>query len=384
MVKRRFWLARIESAWGRRPLVWLSGVRRSGKTSLALSLDAVEYLDCELPRTRQLLRDPEGFWRSLPKGRRVVLDEIHRLDAPGELLKIAADHFPHLRVLATGSSTLGASRKFSDTLTGRKTEIQLTPLCAEDLEDFGREDLPRRFLHGGLPPFYLEDSPRGADFSEWIDSYWARDVQDLFRLERRDSFLRFLELLLAQSGGMFEATAFAGLCEASRPTISNYLRAMEATHVAHVIRPFSARRRSEIVAAPKVYGFDTGFVCQARGWDRLRPEDNGGLWEHLVLDQMRAHGLSGQVRYWRDKQGREVDFVLSGRRGRPTAIECKWSAAAFAAQGLRSFRQLHPDGENIAVCRDVDRPSVKKIDGLRVRFTGLSTLANALSGETGG
>lgn len=379
MVKRHFWITRIEDAWARRPIVWLSGVRRSGKTSLALSLDDAEYLDCELPRVRQTLSDPEGFWRSLPKGRRVVLDEIHRLSAPAELLKIAADHFPHLRVLATGSSTLGASSKFSDTLTGRKTEIRLTPLCAEDLKDFGREDLPRRLLRGGLPPFYLAETLRGGDLQEWIDSYWARDVQELFRLERRNAFMRFLELLLARSGGMFEASAFAGLCEVSRPTISNYLRAMEATHVAHVIRPFSTRRHSEIVAAPKVYGFDTGFVCHMRGWDQLRPEDRGGLWEHLVLDQMRAHGLDGQPRHWRNKLGREVDFVLPGRREKPCAIECKWSSAAFKSEGLNAFRRLHPDGENIAVCSDVDRPRTERINGLVVRFTGLATLHRTLA-----
>lgn len=373
-------MSRIEEAWSRRPIVWLSGVRRSGKTSLALSLDDTEYLDCELPRVRQTLGDPEGFWRSLPKGRRVVLDEVHRLDAPAELLKIAADHFPHLRVLATGSSTLGASRKFSDTLTGRKTEIRLTPLCAEDLEDFGREDLPRRLLRGGLPPFYLAGTLRGGDLQEWMDSYWARDVVELFRLERRGSFMRFLELLLARSGGMFEATAFAGLCEASRPTISNYLRAMEATHVAHVIRPFGSRTRSEIVAAPKVYGFDTGFVCHARGWDALRPEDRGGLWEHLALDQMRAHGLDGQPRYWRDKRGHEVDFVLPGRRGKPVAIECKWSSAAFKSEGLSAFRRIHPEGMNVAVCADVDRPRTEKRDGLMVRFTGLGGLHQTLAG----
>ena len=59
-----------------------------------------------------------------------------------------------------------------------------------------------------------------------MDSYWAKDIQELFRLERRSSFQKFLELLLAQSGGLFEATAFAGPCEVSRPTIFNYLKVM--------------------------------------------------------------------------------------------------------------------------------------------------------------
>jgi predicted AAA+ superfamily ATPase len=99
-----------------------------------------------------------------------------------------------------------------------------------------------------------------------MDAYWAKDIQELFRLERRDSFQRFTELVMAQSGGIFDATRFAGPCEVSRPTITNYLCVLEATFVAHVIRPFSTRRPTEIVAAPKVYGFDTvSFATTAAG-----------------------------------------------------------------------------------------------------------------------
>lgn len=281
---RHFWLKQIEEAWRRRSVVWLSGVRRVGKTCLCQSLADHDYFDCELPRVRRLFDDVEGFLHEV-RGRTVVLDEIHRLSNPAEILKVAADHFPDVRVVATGSSTLSASRRFRDTLTGRKVEVWLTPMTQADLGDFGRTALAPRLLNGGLPPFFLADSPSEREFQEWMDAYWAKDIQELFRLERRHSFQRFTELLLAQSGAIFEATRFAGPCEISRQTVSNYLAVLEATHVAHVIRPFSTHRPIEIVAAPKVYGFDTGFVCYHRGWRTLRAEDMGALWEHFVLNE---------------------------------------------------------------------------------------------------
>ena len=77
-------------------------------------------------------------------------------------------------------------------------------------------------------------------------------------MERRTAFQRLVELVLARSSGIFEATEFARLCEISRPTVANYLGVLEATTVAHVIGRYSTRRSTEIVAAPKVYGFDTG------------------------------------------------------------------------------------------------------------------------------
>ena len=93
MVQRQFWLSQIETAWQRRSVVWLSGVRRVGKTSLCQSLPNVEYFDCELPRVRRLLEDAQQFLDE-QGAKRIVLDEIHRLDNPSALLKIAADHYP--------------------------------------------------------------------------------------------------------------------------------------------------------------------------------------------------------------------------------------------------------------------------------------------------
>ena len=61
MKKRRSWIEALAHAWRRRSVVWLSGVRRAGETTLSQSLPGVEYFDCELPRARRELADPEAF-----------------------------------------------------------------------------------------------------------------------------------------------------------------------------------------------------------------------------------------------------------------------------------------------------------------------------------
>ena len=377
MVQRHFWLQLIERAWRQRSVVWLAGVRRVGKTCLSQSLPDTEYFDCELPRVRRMMEDPQGFLDGL-RGRRIVLDEVHRLPNPSELLKIAADHYPHIRVLATGSSTLGASAKFKDTLSGRKRDLWLTPMSLADLGDFKHPDLQHRFLHGGLPPFFLARELPERDFQEWLDAYWAKDIQELFRLESRSSFQKFTELLVAQSGGVFEATRFTSACEVSRPTIANYLKALESTFTAHVIRPFSSHRAAEIVSAPKVYAFDTGFVCYHRGWQELRRQDLGDLWEHFVLNEIMAQLQSRQIFYWRDKRGHEVDFILPTRRQEPLALECKWSADAFEAANLHAFRRIYPKGENIVVAHDVDRAYRRNYGQISVRFESLSSTVSRI------
>lgn len=88
-------------------MVWLSEVRRVGKTFLCRSLPDVEYVDSELPSTRRGLDALERVLRDFV-GRRVVVDEIQRLRNPSELLEIAGDNYPDTCVIAISSPSLGA------------------------------------------------------------------------------------------------------------------------------------------------------------------------------------------------------------------------------------------------------------------------------------
>lgn len=380
MQSRPFWTERIERAWAERSVLWLHGVRRVGKTTLCQSLPGIEYFDCELPRQRRAMADPEAFLGSLA-GKRVVLDEIHRLANPSELLKIAADHFRNVRVVATGSSTLAATRKFRDALTDRKNTLWLTPAIGADAKALGVTKLEQRLHRGGVPPYLLARTFPERQFQEWLDGYWSKDIQELFRIERRHSFLRFTELVLASSGGIFEATRFAAPCEVSRTTISNYLAVLESTSVAHVVRPYTTHKSSEIISAPKVYGFDTGFVSHARGWDTLRQDDLGFLWEHYVLNELHAHLQTRDIRTWRDKQGHEVDFVIPRRGKPPIAIECKWSADHFDAGGLTVFGKRYPTATAFVVAHDVERPFVRHAGELSVEVVQVSDLIRRVTGE---
>ncbi len=340
-----------------------------------------KYFDCELPSLRREMDDPEAFLKAAGQGI-IALDEIRRLDDPALLLKIATDHFPDLRVLATGSSALGAPAKFRDTLAGRKAELKLTPLCEKDMNFPGYGDRTKRFLSGGLPGFFLSERRDDRDYSEWLEAFWARDILELFRLGRRSSFLKFAELLLAQSGGRFNAASFASSCGVSRPTIMNYLAILEATQLVHVVRPYHGDAAREIVATPLVYGFDTGFIAWAQGMHEITAKDRGFFWEHLVLNELKAGMQENEILSWRDKQGHEVDFVVAPRGSEPVAIEVKWSADAFEPGGLKAFRSLHPGSVNIVVAADTQRPMTREIGGMRVIFCPLSALIATLTGES--
>ncbi len=348
MIARPFWEKRIREAWERAPIAWLAGVRRVGKTTLAKFFRDGEYLNCDLARNRERLSDPEFFFQQCDAGL-IVLDEVHKLEDPSEVLKIAADEFPEKRILATGSSTLAATSKFRDSLTGRKRVVFLPPVLASELKAFGKASLEDRLLWGGLPPCLLGSGSDPEFYSEWFDSYFARDVQELFRVGKRTEFLKLTELLLRNNGGLADITTLAKHSGLTRPTVMNYLDILEITHVIHRLRPFHNGGKRELLARPKIYGFDTGFVCYTRAWSELRPEDRGGLLENLVLDLLKAALPTTPPLYWRDKQDREIDFVLPGKRDHTIAVECKWSSTKFNPSNLEVFRRYYPKGENLVV-----------------------------------
>jgi uncharacterized protein len=97
------------------------------------------------------------------------------------------------------------------------------------------------------------------------------------------------------------------------------------------------------------------------------------LWEHLVLDTLRAKTEGEGLFYWRDKSGREVDFVV--RRGREVdAVECKVNPDRFDPSSLAVFRAAYPAGRNYLVCPGIRKAYERRFEGLVVRVAGAREL----------
>jgi len=374
MKKRDQWVDRIRRRWKERSVIWLSGVRRVGKTTLSRMIPDALYMNCDLPSVCRRLEEPEFFFDGLDQRQVVIFDEVHRLTDPSRLLKIAADVYPQIRVLATASSTLSATRKFRDSLTGRKVSIYLPPVLWEECPgSFGVRNLDRRLLHGGLPEPLLSKRKSPALFADWIDSFYARDISELFAIRQREGFMKLLSLLLRQSAGQIDYSRLANLSDLSRPTVKAHIEAMQIAHAVYMLPPFHGGGRREITRMPKCYAFDTGFVTFAKGWRDIRDEDRGLLWEHLVLDTLRVCVNAADLFYWRDKSRREIDFVI--RRDRQVdAVECKVNPERFEPESLINLRTIYPRGRNYVVSPLVKESYQRQIEKMKVTFVSTAHL----------
>lgn len=184
---------------------------------------------------------------------------------------------------------------------------------------------------------------------------------------------------MLQSGGMFEASKFFGPCGVSHTTIANYLSVLEATYVAHVSRPSAG-----IVSSPKVYMFDTGFVCYYRGLQALKPKDMGLFCEHYVLNELQSRLQSRRICYWRDKQGHEIDFVIEKRGMPPVAIEAKWRCRDFDSSGMKVFARSYPGAPAYVATGDLSTAGTVQFSGLSVKFISCPALLRIFDNERSG
>ncbi len=279
------------------------------------------------------------------------------MEDPSLLLKIASDECPNLKILAMGSSTLAATKKFRDSLTGRKEQLYLPPVLWDETTNWiSHPNLDHRLLRGGLPESLIGQDLMPSFFSEWLDSFFARDIMELFNVRNRRGFLTLFRLLLRRSWGQVDYTQLAKLSELSRITVKTYIDSLQFTNAIHLLPPFSGGGKREITSRPKCYGFDTGFVCREKGWTQLRPEDRGILWEHLALDTLLSRFDTSTIHYWRDKSRREIDFVIRRNSENLDVYECNISPVEFSGVAVEVFRNKYPNGENYIVAPHVKSP----------------------------
>jgi predicted AAA+ superfamily ATPase len=261
-----------------------------------------------------------------------VLDELHKWRGWKGWLKGEFDkHRERLRFLVTGSARLDLDRRGGDSLQGRYHHHRLHPFSYAEAASGGvsraispgRElDLPSKgdpglvealLRFGGFPEPFLAQSPRGLRRwqKERLDRFFREDVRDL---EPRDlSSLQLLGDILAERvGSLLSLNALREDLEVSHKALTHWVDVLERMYHVFRVRPFAGPRSRLLTKMPKAYVWDWGLVP-----DRAARFENL-LASHLLklahfLEDTEGHAV--ELRFVRDREGREVDFlVLAGRK----------------------------------------------------------------------
>jgi len=345
--------------------VLLLGPRQTGKTTLLERLAADLRLSLVVPATRQryerdpgqLLGEIAALHEQSRKRSLVVLDEVQKVPALLDVVQAAIDGKLALFVLCGSSARKLRRGGAVNLLPGRLVTLRLDPLALDELPS---ADLNTLLLDGSLPGIRTVEraADREVDLESYVETYLEEEVRAEALVRNLGGFARFLELAGLESGNLVSFRALSQDVGVSHTTIAGFYEILEDCLVAERVDPLTrSRTRKKLTRSSRHIIFDLGVrrLC-AREGRRLSRDRLGQLFEQFVgLELIRLTRCvpGAAVRFWRDPDGPEVDWLID-YRGKYLPIETKWTDTPSLrhARHLRIFLDEYPNApRGIVVCR---------------------------------
>jgi len=350
-------------------MVFVGGPRQVGKTTLAQAIlssnyPTGHYLNWDYDEDRQDILQKQ--WSADQK--LLVFDELHKFPRWKNWIKGIYDvsHESH-SFLITGSARLDVYRRGGDSLMGRYHYWRLHPFTLDEVPQgiSQKEAYQRLMTVGGFPEPFLDGDERAARRwrRERFDRVLREDIRDLEPVRNIQLLGMFLDILRNRVGGLITLSNLAGDIQISPKTAKSWLEVLERMYLVFSVRPYTKFLPRAVLKPPKVYYFDNGDVIG----------DEGARFENLIATSLlkRLHyledrdGYRYELRYIRDKEGREVDFVIVKDGKIEELIEAKYSDETISRSLVYYAERLKPPKATQIVAnlrRPFDKGKVKITD----------------------
>lgn len=361
----------------------LLGPRQVGKTTLLRMLEAyagqkgykTAFFDLEQPRVLAEFNrsDKEIAQMISESGSVIFIDEFQYVRNIFKMFKAIFDSEKKIKIVCSGSSSLEIHRHLKESLAGRKFLYRVFPLEYTEIKNeypaFRFEDYLR---FGGMPGLMHTDSAERKQqiLNELLGSYILKDIKSLVKEENIRAFDHLLYLLAEKQGSMISVHSLGGEVGLSSKALSRYLDILEETYVNYRIYSYSQNLGNELKKSCKTYLYDLGvrnILLKDFSLVDARP-DKGIILETFVFLKLRAMlSPNMEIKFWRTKDGEEVDFVLLKNR-KPIPIEVK-SKIIFPdiPSGLKRFFNRYPLVKSAYVINEqVEKDA--EYDGRKIHF----------------
>lgn len=335
--------------------VVLLGSRQAGKTTLAkgLKLDKpTHYLDLERPSDVARLADPELYLSQLAD-HLVILDEIQRLPDLFPVLRSLIDERRQAgertaQFLLLGSASPELLQKSAETLAGRVSYLELSPLTLTELKSHATTSINQHWFRGGYPNAYLAESD--SDSQQWCSDFITSHVErylPLLGITASPLLLRRLCTMLAhQQGSTLNLSNLSNSLGIDGKTTRHYIDLLEGLYLLRSIPAYSTNANKRLIKSPKVYWRDSGILHTLADLKNIEQVLGhpicGHSWEGYCIEQIINHLPPSKTYFhYRTHAGAELDLVLQDVNGAITTIEIKRTLSPKISRGYtESFKTL--------------------------------------------
>ncbi len=298
----------------KRKMVFIGGPRQVGKTTLArhllqkLNFEGAYFNWDNDDDQRDLLAKK---WSD--NDRLLIFDELHKFPRWKNWIKGIWDtEQENHRIIVTGSARLDVYKQGGDSLLGRYHYWRLHPFTIDELPEKipPKVALERLLTIGGFPEPFLDGDEREARRwrRERFDRIIKEDIRDLEPLRNIQLIGLLLNQLRTRVGGLVIHSNLAQNLQVAHKTVKNWLEVLERMYLVFSLKPYTSTISRAILKPPKVYFYDNADVIG----------DEGTRFENLVATTLLKRiqfladrdGYQYELRFIRDKEGREVDFVI--------------------------------------------------------------------------
>jgi len=333
-IQRQIETTCLEHLASSRKVMLIYGPRQVGKTTLVKQLGKIsglkaKYISADLLENENLLmqRDLKSLSDLTEGYQLLIIDEAQRIQDIGLTLKILYDEIPHLKVIATGSSSFELANQTAEPLTGRKTVFHLLPFSMGEIvlerNKFELDkELEEILLFGLYPEVFM--APIGQKrhlLGEICDSYLFKDVFQLTTVKYTTKIRDLLRLLAFQVGQLVSINELSQQLSINRETVERYIDLLEKAFVIFRLPAYSRNLRKEVAKMDKIYFYDTGirnYLIDNLKSLNLRT-DTGSLWENFIVAERRKQLFylrkNVHTYFWRTYTGAEIDYVEEGEDG---------------------------------------------------------------------
>ena len=362
-----------------RRVLLLSGPRQSGKTTLAhdLESDQTEYRTLDDGTLREAAEnDPQGFIKRNTKT--LIIDEVQRIPSLLPAIKKAVDEDTRPgQYLLTGSANIQSIPTIKESLAGRIAKIRLRPLTQGEMREiaprFIDSAFKQSFLHshahydrdalleiafrGGFPePMKLQDRGRKRWHTDYIDAILERDLKDITKIHRKNAMRELVNVLAAWSGKFMDLSAIGSGLSIQRSTIESYINALETLYLVERVYPWTKTDYDRVGKQNRLFMVDSGLMSSLLRWKtdqvRLDSDRSGKLIETFAFNEIMAQVDAGDGRYelshYRDREKREIDFLIEREDNALLGIEIK----AGSAIGKNDFKHMKWFQNNLAKSKE--------------------------------
>lgn len=317
--------------------------RRNGLKTLFQNLEDPEDLRSFSGDEDQLIKQMKNLNAEV-----LFLDEFHYLKNATRIFKVMYDSGMKLKIFASGSSSMEIHKHLKESLAGRFRLSLVYPLYGNELRQLPGYYFEEFLRFGGLPGLTQEQeaSDKMTLLKNVLQTYLLKDIKALIREENIRAFNSLLYSLAQNQGQVVSIAALAREVGLSEPAVKHHLELMAMTYVCFPIDSYSRNLANELKKVKKYYLYDTGIRnCILNDYSQLDDRrDKGVIIESFVaLSVIKQLKANMEVKFWRTRQGDEVDFILLKNRI-PVPVEVKYRLPMpVVPEGIRKFLQKYPD-----------------------------------------